>query len=84
VPPETPVSSLPALISVSGTMPPEQWNRVGTRLLPKMRTTGNVTAAVRLEVEVDAARSAAYSAELKQIIGELGLSESLRIVAAGS
>jgi hypothetical protein len=49
-----------------------------------MRTTGNVTAAVRLEVEVDAARSAAYSAELKQIIGELGLSESLRIVAAGS
>jgi hypothetical protein len=78
-PSEASVSHLPALISVSGTIPPEQWNRLGTRLLPKMRAAGTLTAEVRLEAELDPGRAAALSTELKQIIDELGLSASLRI-----
>ncbi len=78
-PSEAPVSNLPAIIRVSGTIPPEQWNRLGTRLLPKMRAAGVLIAEVRLEVELDPARAAALSTELKQIIDELGLSASIRI-----
>jgi hypothetical protein len=44
-----------------------------------MRAAGTLTAAIRIEVEVDPARAAGLSAELKQITDELGLSASLRI-----
>ncbi len=78
-PPGRPVSNLPIPVVVSGTMPPEQWNRLGTRLLPKMRAAGNVTSAVRLAVEVDPGRASALSTDLKQTIEELGLSASLHV-----
>ncbi len=41
-PAELPTSNHPVLIRVSGNIPPEQWNRLGTRLIPKMQTAGNV------------------------------------------
>ncbi len=78
-PAETPVSNLPALISVSGTIPPEQWNRIGTRLLPKMRAAGAVTATIRLEIEIDQTKATALSTELRQIVEETGLSGTVRI-----
>jgi len=68
-----------AIISVAGSIPPEQWNRLGTRVLPKMRAAGTVTAAIRLQAEVDSARTTTLSAELKQIIDELGLSGSVQV-----
>jgi hypothetical protein len=68
-----------AVVCVSGSIPAEQWNRLGTRLIPKMRAVGSITATIRLESEVDPARAAALSAELQQIIDEIGLSASVRI-----
>jgi hypothetical protein len=68
-----------AVISVSGTIPPEQWNRLGTRLIPKMRAAGSIAATIRLEGEVDPARVAALSVELQQVIDEIGLSQSVQI-----
>jgi hypothetical protein len=67
------------LITVTGNIPAEQWNRLGTRLIPKMRAAGSLTAAIRLEAEVDPARAAALSTELQQIIDEIGLSASIRV-----
>lgn len=78
-PVEAPTSSRPVLISLNGNIPPEQWNRLGTRLIPKMRAAGKLTAAINIEVEVDPARAAGLSTELRQITDELGLSASLRI-----
>jgi hypothetical protein len=78
-PAESPTLNRPALISVTGSIPAEQWNRLGTRLIPKMRAAGTLTAAIRLETEVDPARAAALSAELQQVIDEIGLSQSVRV-----
>jgi hypothetical protein len=78
-PVESPTSDSPALISVTGNIPPEQWNRLGTRLIPKMRAAGTLTAAISLEAEVDPTRAAALSTELQQIIDEIGLSSSMRV-----
>jgi hypothetical protein len=47
--------------------------------MPKMRAAGTLTAAVRLEAELDPGCAAALSSELKQVIDELGLSATVRI-----
>ena len=86
-PPVTPTSPRPdddsgsrlTIISVAGSIPPEQWNRLGTRLIPKMRAAGSITATIRLEGEVGLAGASALAAELQQIIDEIGLSQSVRV-----
>ena len=69
----------PVSVSVSGIIPPEQWNRLGTRLIPKMRAAGPMTATIRLESDVDPTRATALSTELQQVIDEIGLSASMRV-----
>jgi hypothetical protein len=79
VPGEPPTPSGSVIISVAGKIPPEQWNRLGTRLIPKMRAAGSVTATISLEGEVDPARAAALSTDLQQVIDEIGLSALMRV-----
>jgi hypothetical protein len=67
------------LVSVTGNIPTEQWNRLGTRLIPKLRAAGTLTAVIRFEAEVNPLRATALATELQQIINELGLSTSVRI-----
>ena len=68
-----------AIISVAGSIPPEQWNRLGTRLLPKMRAAGTVTATIRLEIKLDESKAPTLSTELSQIVDENGLSATVRV-----
>jgi hypothetical protein len=67
------------IIGVVGSIPSEQWNRLGTRLLPKLRAAGTVAATIRLEVEVDRTKATALSTELRQVVEEAGLANSVRI-----
>jgi hypothetical protein len=67
------------IISVAGSIPSEQWNRLGTRLLPKMRSAGTVTATIRLEIKLDKSKAPALSTELTQIVEENGLSATVRV-----
>jgi hypothetical protein len=48
-------------------------------LIPKLRAAGTLTAAIRLETEVDPPRAAALATELQQIIDEIGLSGAVRV-----
>jgi len=48
-------------------------------LIPKMRAAGTLTAAIRLEAEVEPTRGAALATELQQIIDEIGLSGAVRV-----
>jgi hypothetical protein len=67
------------IIGVAGSIPSEQWNRLGTRLLPKMRSAGTVTATIRLEIKLDKSKAPALSTELTQIVEENGLSATVRV-----
>jgi hypothetical protein len=67
------------VISVAGSIPPEQWNRLGTSLLPKMRAAGAVTATIRLEIKLDPTKVTTLSTELRQIVEETGLSGTVRV-----
>ena len=56
-----------------GTIPSELWNRVGTKLIPKLRSGDDLSAKVELSVGVSSAQAQTFEAELKQILDDLGL-----------
>jgi hypothetical protein len=67
------------LIRLQGSIPPEVWNRVGNRLLPKLRTGRRLDVSVGFEIEVDAATAEHVLAEIRQILADLSLSDRIRI-----
>ncbi|HEV3313005.1 MAG TPA: AAA family ATPase, partial [Chloroflexota bacterium] len=62
-----------------GSVPPEMWNRLGTKILPRLRSGSDLRVGVEFLVTVNAAASNGFISELRQILEELGLSESVRI-----
>ena len=60
-------------------MPPEVWNRLGTRILPKLRFGSDLTIGVELSVTVRSEDAASLSMEIRQIVAELGLAETVRV-----
>ena len=69
----------PTRITISGDVPPEQWNRLGTRLLPKLRIAGEVFASITLRCERDAAANSDLLADLQRTLQDLGLADHLTI-----
>jgi hypothetical protein len=66
-------------VRITGSLPPEVWNRVGTRLIPKLRSGANLQVNVEFSVLVPGDQATALVSELQQILGDLGLTEKLRI-----
>jgi hypothetical protein len=66
-------------IRLLGTVPAEQWNRMGTKILPKLRGGSDLRIEVVLSVEVDGRDVGALRADLKQAIEDLGLADALRV-----
>ena len=62
-----------------GTVPPEVWNRLGTKILPKLRAGSELTIGVEFTVTVEAENAAGLATELRQILQELGLAEAVRV-----
>ncbi|MGH9195612.1 MAG: DUF499 domain-containing protein, partial [Acidimicrobiia bacterium] len=63
----------PVVIRLSGSIPPEIWNRVGNKLIPKLRTGEALDVSVGLTVKVQAAHSAQFLTDVRQILADLGL-----------
>ena len=66
-------------VQLVGTVPPEVWNRFGTKILPKLRSGAELKIELEILVTVPAASASGLAAELRQILRELGLSESVKI-----
>ena len=66
-------------LRLTGTIPPEIWNRLGTKVLPKLRSGHGLSVGIELSVNVDAARAAAMEAELRQVLSELDLGDRVRL-----
>ena len=64
---------------LEGELPLESWNRVGTKLVPRLRGGSAVKAQVRLETTVAGERADGLLAELKQAVSELDLAERIKI-----
>ena len=62
-----------------GTVRPEVWNRLGTKILPKLRSGYELTIGLEFTVTVKADAAGGLATELRQILQELGLGEAVRI-----
>lgn len=76
---ETEVTPQTRAFRVHGDIQPEIWNRLGTRLLPKLRSGSEVKIGIDFAVTVDAAVAQNLEAELRQILQDLGLSGRVSI-----
>ncbi len=66
-------------IRLLGNIPPEVWNRLGTKLLPKLRSGSDLEVGVNFSVNVSSDVAESVIAELRQIIDDLNLGTSIRI-----
>ena len=62
-----------------GTVPPEIWNRLGTKILPKLRAGVDLEIRLEFSVTVNSDTAQGLVSELRQVLQELGLAESVRI-----
>jgi hypothetical protein len=66
-------------IRLVGTVPVEVWNRLGTRILPKLRTGSELKIGLEFSVTVNAENAGSLTSELRQVLEELGLAGAVRI-----
>ena len=75
-----PTPTAPATtLRLSGTVPPEVWNRIGIKLLPKLRTGKHLSVGIDLSVTVDPHSARNVESDLRQALDDLGIADRLRI-----
>jgi len=62
---------------VSGTVPAELWNRIGSKLIPKIRSAADHRLTIECSAEMEAAQAAQLVRELEQAIADLNLTGKL-------
>jgi hypothetical protein len=62
-----------------GTVPPEVWNRLGTKILPKLRSGSELSIGLKFSVTVSADSATGLANELRQVLQELGLAEAVKV-----
>ena len=66
-------------LRLTGTVPPEVWNRLGTKVLPKLRSGEDLSVGIEFSVSVGSAFARNMETELRQILDDLGLSDRVRV-----
>jgi hypothetical protein len=70
--PRPPISADTRTLRITGSVPPEIWNRLGTKILPKLRAGIELKIDVEFSVTVSADTAGALVGELRQVLQELG------------
>jgi len=68
-----------SIVTLSGPIPPELWNRLGTSLITKLRGAGDLKAEVSFTVEVDTQRVKQLEEDIRRVLGELGIPDRIHI-----
>ncbi len=78
--PPSPVERVPPrTIHLVGEVPSEMWNRLGTRILPRLRSTAGLRIDVEVSLTVQADQADALTTDLAQALDDLGISDRWRI-----
>jgi hypothetical protein len=77
--PEPPATAGKVRLRVSGTVLPELWNRLGTKVLTKLRIGDELRVGIDLTVTVDMAFAGNLETEIGQALDELGVADRIRI-----
>ncbi len=62
-------------IRISGTVPPELWNRLGTKILPKLKSGAELSVGVDFRVKLKADLAKGMESDLRLILNEMGLAD---------
>ena len=68
------------ILQLAGSVPPEVWNRIGIKLLPKLRSAKELSLGIDLSVTVGSSFAPNLEDDLRQILADLGLSDRVHIV----
>jgi hypothetical protein len=66
-------------IRLVGAVPPEVWNRLGTKVLPKLRSGSDLRVGVDFSVTVNRDVAGSLTSDLRQILDDLGLADKVQI-----
>lgn len=66
-------------VRITGSLPPEVWNRVGTKLIPRLRSGDNLVVNVNFSVSVSIEHATALTSEIQQILADLGLTGRVQV-----
>ncbi len=66
-------------VRILGTLPPELWNRLGTKILPKLRSGAKLNTGVDFSVTVKTGTAQALETELRRILEDLGLTGRFKV-----
>lgn len=79
--PEVKATTTPQIstLKLAGIIPPELWNRLGTKILPKLRAGTELQVGIDFRVTVDASLATSMKSELHTILDDLGLRSRVQI-----
>ena len=66
-------------LRLAGTVPPEVWNRLGTKMLPKLRSGDDLSVGIEFSVSVSSQFAQNMETDLQQILDDLGLGDRVRV-----
>ena len=66
-------------LRLSGTVPPEVWNQLGTKMLPKLRSGDDLSVGIKFSVSVSSQFAQNMETDLQQILNDLGLGDRVRV-----
>jgi hypothetical protein len=69
-------------LRICGDVPPEVWNRLGTKILPKLRNGSDLKIRIEFTVTVEDRMVSLFRTELEQILKDLGLDNQISIEPA--
>lgn len=69
----------PVTLVISGAIPAEQWNRLGTKLLPLLRGGGDLDLSMQARATISARDSSRLLDDIRQVLRDLGLDGHLRV-----
>jgi hypothetical protein len=66
-------------LRVHGPVSPEVWNRLGVRLIPKLKSGQNLSLSIDAVIQVQAELGRHLAQEIRQALTELGLADSVSV-----
>ena len=77
--PESSPDNQKTTLRLTGTVPPEIWNRLGTKMLPKLRSGEDLSVGIEFTVSVRSQFAQNMETELRQVLDDLELKDQVQV-----